>query len=57
MARRPAEPASYAAAGVDLDAADEVVRRIKGIVASTARREVLGGAGGFAGLFSLDTER
>ncbi|HXQ19820.1 MAG TPA: phosphoribosylformylglycinamidine cyclo-ligase [Acidimicrobiales bacterium] len=51
------EPASYATAGVDLDAADLVVDRIKGIVASTARREVIGGAGGFAGLFSLDTER
>src|ERR1700728_4249932 len=51
------EPASYATAGVDLGAADEVVERIKGIVASTARREVLGGAGGFAGLFSLDTDR
>jgi phosphoribosylformylglycinamidine cyclo-ligase len=56
--QRPAAgPASYAAAGVDLDAADDVVARIKGIVASTARRGVLGGAGGFAGLFSLDTER
>jgi phosphoribosylformylglycinamidine cyclo-ligase len=52
-----AQPASYATAGVDLDAADVVVERIKGIVASTARREVLGGAGGFAGLFSLDTDR
>jgi phosphoribosylformylglycinamidine cyclo-ligase len=51
------EPISYAAAGVDLGAAEEVVERIKGIVASTARREVLGGAGGFAGLFSLDTDR
>lgn len=51
------EPASYAAAGVDLDAADLVVDRIKGIVASTARRGVIGGAGGFAGLFALDTDR
>jgi phosphoribosylformylglycinamidine cyclo-ligase len=55
--RAAAEPASYAAAGVDLAAAEDVVERIKGIVASTARREVLGGAGGFAGLFSLDTDR
>jgi len=50
-------PASYAAAGVDLPAAEDAVERIKGIVASTARRGVLGGAGGFAGLFSLDTDR
>jgi phosphoribosylformylglycinamidine cyclo-ligase len=55
--RPAAEPASYAAAGVDLAAADDAVERIKRIVASTARREVLGGAGGFAGLFSLDTDR
>jgi phosphoribosylformylglycinamidine cyclo-ligase len=56
-ARAPVEPASYAGAGVDLGAAEDAVERIKGIVASTARREVLGGAGGFAGLFALDTDR
>ena len=46
---------SYAAAGVDIEAADEAVRLIRPLVASTARREVLEGIGGFAGLFALPT--
>ncbi len=44
---------TYAAAGVSLDAADEVVRRLRPIAASATRPEVLGGLGGFGGLFSL----
>jgi phosphoribosylformylglycinamidine cyclo-ligase len=48
---------TYAAAGVDLDAADAVVERIKPHVARTTRPEVLDGIGGFGGLFALDTER
>ena len=44
---------TYAAAGVDLDAADETVERIKPHVARTARPEVLDGIGGFGGLFEL----
>jgi phosphoribosylformylglycinamidine cyclo-ligase len=48
-------PASYAAAGVNLEAADESVRRIAALVASTARPEVLDGIGGFGGSFALDT--
>ena len=46
---------SYADAGVDIDAADVAVERIRATVASTARPELLGGIGGFGGLFSLDT--
>jgi phosphoribosylformylglycinamidine cyclo-ligase len=49
--------ATYAAAGVDIDAGEEVVERIKGSVASTRRPGVLGGIGGFGGLFELDLER
>ncbi|MGH8895952.1 MAG: phosphoribosylformylglycinamidine cyclo-ligase [Egibacteraceae bacterium] len=49
--------ATYEAAGVSLAAADEVVERIRPHVARTARPEVLGGAGGFAGLFQLDVSR
>ncbi len=49
--------ATYAAAGVDIAAGDEAVERIKGVVASTMRPEVLGGIGGFGGLFALNTER
>ena len=52
-----AEGATYAAAGVDIAAGDEAVERIKGVVASTTRPGVLGGIGGFGGLFALDTER
>ncbi|HVX23087.1 MAG TPA: phosphoribosylformylglycinamidine cyclo-ligase [Acidimicrobiales bacterium] len=49
--------ATYAAAGVDIAAGDAAVERIKGLVASTARPGVLGGIGGFGGLFALDTDR
>ncbi|MGE5287770.1 MAG: phosphoribosylformylglycinamidine cyclo-ligase [Micromonosporaceae bacterium] len=43
--------ASYATAGVDIAAADRAVKLMRGAVASTARPEVVGGIGGFAGLF------
>jgi phosphoribosylformylglycinamidine cyclo-ligase len=45
-------PLTYAGAGVSLDAADEVVERIRAAVTSTHGREVIGGHGGFAGLYS-----
>ncbi|MBW3657016.1 MAG: phosphoribosylformylglycinamidine cyclo-ligase [Actinobacteria bacterium] len=48
------EPISYADAGVDLDAADRSVELIGEVVKSTHRPEVLGGIGGFGGLFELD---
>ena len=48
---------TYASAGVDLDAADDVVERIKPHVARTTRPGVLDTIGGFGGLFELDTER
>ena len=51
------EPASYATAGVNLEAADEAVRRIAALVASTARPEVLDGIGGFGGSFALDVAK
>ena len=44
---------SYAAAGVDISAAAENVRRISGHVRSTHGPEVLGSFGAFAGLFRL----
>jgi phosphoribosylformylglycinamidine cyclo-ligase len=53
----PSDPATYAGAGVDIDAGDRAVDRIRPLVASTRRPEVLGGLGGFAGLFALDTDR
>lgn len=48
---------SYRDAGVDIQAGNEVVERIKPAVARTFRPEVLGGLGGFGGLFKLDLEK
>jgi phosphoribosylformylglycinamidine cyclo-ligase len=42
---------SYAAAGVDIDAGERAVDLMRAAVARTARPEVVGGLGGFAGLF------
>jgi phosphoribosylformylglycinamidine cyclo-ligase len=44
----------YAEAGVDIDAGNEFVTRIKSLVAKTFRPEVITDLGGFAGLFSLN---
>lgn len=51
MNPRDTEGLSYAGAGVDIAAGDRVVDLIRAAVASTARPEVVGGIGGFAGLF------
>lgn len=48
---------SYAAAGVDIAAGDRAVELMKASVRRTARSEVIGGLGGFAGLFNLDLEK
>ena len=42
---------SYRAAGVDIDAGDELVRQIKPLARATGRPGVLGGLGGFGALF------
>lgn len=44
-------PLTYAAAGVDVEAADRAVELIKASVRGASRPEVIGGIGGFAGLF------
>ena len=44
----------YAEAGVDIDAGNEFVTRIKSLVAKTFKPEVITDLGGFAGLFSLN---
>jgi phosphoribosylformylglycinamidine cyclo-ligase len=49
--------ATYAAAGVDIDAGDKAVELLKPHAARAARPEVVGGVGGFAGLFALKTGR
>jgi len=48
--------ATYAAAGVDIEAGDRAVELIKKRLRST-RPEVVGGLGGFAGLFRIDDDR
>jgi phosphoribosylformylglycinamidine cyclo-ligase len=48
-------PFTYKAAGVDIDAGDELVERIKPAVKRTNRPEVIGGLGGFGGLFRVPT--
>jgi phosphoribosylformylglycinamidine cyclo-ligase len=52
---RPADKQAltYRAAGVDIDAGEEVVERIKPLVARTFRKEVMAGLGGFGALFEL----
>ena len=47
------EALTYRAAGVDIDAGNAVVERIKPLVARTFRKEVMSGLGGFGALFEL----
>ena len=46
-------PLDYRSAGVDIDAGNALVERIKPLVRATQRAEVMGGLGGFGGLFRL----
>ncbi|HEY3507189.1 MAG TPA: phosphoribosylformylglycinamidine cyclo-ligase [Actinocatenispora sp.] len=48
---------SYAEAGVNIEAGEQAVELMKSKVHKTFRPEVVGGIGGFAGLFALDTEK
>jgi phosphoribosylformylglycinamidine cyclo-ligase len=48
---------SYKDAGVDIDAGNEFARSVKQLVKPTFRPEVLSEIGGFAGLFSVNTEK
>ncbi|WP_087019460.1 phosphoribosylformylglycinamidine cyclo-ligase [Thaumasiovibrio subtropicus] len=47
---------SYKDAGVDIDAGNALVDRIKGVVKRTHRPEVMGGIGGFGALCQLPTK-
>ena len=57
MTERPDAPLTYRSAGVDIEAGEAAVERIKAHVRSTFRPEVLGDLGGFGGLFSLGHHR
>lgn len=48
---------TYRGAGVDIDAGEELVERIKPRVRRSLRREVLGGIGGFGALVEIPLER
>ena len=51
------KPLTYKDAGVDIDAGNDLVERIKPLVAETTRPEVLTGLGGFGGLFALPPDK
>ncbi|MFP4610599.1 MAG: phosphoribosylformylglycinamidine cyclo-ligase [Thiohalophilus sp.] len=61
MSNDTAPPASgglsYREAGVDIDAGNRLIDRIKPYAASTRRPEVMGGLGGFGALFELPPGR
>ena len=48
---------TYRDAGVDIDAGDELVERIKPVVKRTMRHEVLAGIGGFGALVEVPLDR
>jgi phosphoribosylformylglycinamidine cyclo-ligase len=50
-------PATYRDAGVDIDAGEELIDRIKPGVKRSLRREVLGGIGGFGALVEVPLDR
>lgn len=52
-----ADSLTYADAGVDIDKANALVKRIKDIARETMRPGVMGEIGGFGGLFSLNTDQ
>jgi len=54
---KPSSGLTYRDAGVDIDAGDALVERIKPAVQRTRRPEVLQGLGGFGALFQLDLQR
>ncbi|MBO1112550.1 phosphoribosylformylglycinamidine cyclo-ligase [Bordetella petrii] len=53
MTTQPSAPLTYRDAGVDIDAGDALVDRIKPLAARTMRPGVLAGIGGFGALFQV----
>lgn len=62
MARQNSDPSkanglSYRDAGVDIDAGNALIEKIKPYAKQTLRPEVIGGLGGFGALFELDLSK
>src|SRR5690606_41573194 len=57
VATQPRSPISDAAAGGDTEAGDRAVELMKGALRATHGPEVVGGAGGFAGLYDASALR
>jgi phosphoribosylformylglycinamidine cyclo-ligase len=57
MSANQSKPLNYRDAGVNIDAGNKFVEKIKSSVASTNRPGVMGSLGGFGGLFELPTDR
>jgi phosphoribosylformylglycinamidine cyclo-ligase len=55
VSNQPDKDLTYKAAGVDIDAGEALVENIKAAVRTTTRPEVIGGLGGFGGLFRVPT--
>ena len=51
------KPSTYKESGVDIEKANAFVERIKPLIKTTARKEVLSGIGGFGGLFRFDAAK
>ncbi len=56
MTDSPKPPLTYRNAGVDIEAADRLIGAIQPLAAFTRRAGVMGGLGGFGGLFDLKAE-
>lgn len=55
MSTRSPEPSAYAQAGVDIDAQDRALERVKELAKTTFTPGVIGGLGGFGGVFRANT--
>lgn len=51
------QESKYLESGVDIDKANEFIEEIREVVASTHRRGVVGGIGGFSSHFAIDTDK
>ncbi|OUR65259.1 phosphoribosylformylglycinamidine cyclo-ligase, partial [Marinomonas sp. 42_23_T18] len=56
MTKSDKKSISYKDAGVDINAGNQLVERIKGVSKKTRRPEVMGGLGGFGALTRLPTK-